>query len=351
MSRLVPALPVFYSHDLFVSLIEAFDFFLIAFTTYASILTIYSWASLKHANPDRWHKDAELFSRSIREPHWSERIYHTTIDCNRAILTIYSWASLKPTNRRIPRRMLSTILTIYSWASLKRNLLGARLYLLDLFSRSIREPHWSSCSSRALSKAFFAYSHDLFVSLIEATPIPASCSLDAIYSHDLFVSLIEAGRWCQAWPGTTDYSHDLFVSLIEAQRIPRGVFVRFSDYSHDLFVSLIEADKVAGDSTGLYHLFSRSIREPHWSKSHVFLCALSPSCSLHPGFGKKLFGLFGCECGHGGYSSGKSFSTSRYKVEPFICGHSHLPSSNFFARCIAFWTQLKSSFHFSRCLS
>ena len=85
-----------YSHDLFVSLIEAKRLNFSLLLTKPTILTIYSWASLKLLDI--------LFNQIF----------------NFAILTIYSWASLKHRHQFCNRFGQRAILTIYSWASLKR---------------------------------------------------------------------------------------------------------------------------------------------------------------------------------------------------------------------------------------
>ena len=55
------------------------------------------------------------------------------------------------------------------------------------------------------------------MSLIEAIFCAAYAAVPNSYSHDLFVSLIEADRETYIIQAMIDYSHDLFVSLIEAQ--------------------------------------------------------------------------------------------------------------------------------------
>ena len=83
-----------------------------------------------------------------------------------------------------------------------------------------------------------------------------------VYSHDLFVSLIEAVEFGCLWAYRRTYSHDLFVSLIEAHyKLLQSEGL--SNYSHDLFVSLIEACWFSWLYSPSVALFSRSIREPH----------------------------------------------------------------------------------------
>ena len=138
------------------------------------ILTIYSWASLKQVHP---------ISQTCPEHRiYSLDLFVSLIEASNAMFGVPSY--------------FVAILTIYSWASLK-HMTGRRWYICTcrLFSRSIREPHWSA-----------------------AKPIICTCIIGT-YSHDLFVSLIEASPHTRGWLERTEsYSHDLFVSLIEAMR-------------------------------------------------------------------------------------------------------------------------------------
>ena len=280
-----------YSHDLFVSLIEAieWDFPSALVSNYSHDLFV----SLIEANASYSASRAALllFSRSIREPHWSNGIYRKNeqnqmvyshdlfvslieaveFGCLWAYRRTYShdlFVSLIEAHYKL---LQSEGLSNYShdlFVSLIEACWFSWLYSpsVALFSRSIREPHWS----RASLSPSGLHPHNLFSrSIREPHWSLAVCLFGAGFSS-LFSRSIREPHWsyfkqCSRCFRLCSYSHDLFVSLIEAEINPvhdSCILI----YSHDLFVSLIEAARMSPDRLWLFRLFSRSIREPHWSR-------------------------------------------------------------------------------------